>query len=67
MLTMLTTSCFKQLTESQVCLKVFSCNFLVYSGETHVVVTRFTHINSGLWQIFKFFIKSLYLENPQSA
>ena len=46
-----------KITVSQVCLKVFPCNFLLNSGESHVVVTSFTHIHSGLQQnvLFKFF------------
>ena len=33
------------------------CNFLLNSGESHVVVTSFTHIHSGLQQnlIFQIF------------
>ena len=38
-------------------LKVFPCNFLFNSGESHVVVTSFTHIHGGLKQnlIFQIF------------
>ena len=45
------------MTVSQVCLKLFPCNFLLNSGESHVVVTSFTHIYSGLQQnvIFQIF------------
>ena len=37
-----------KITVSQVCLKVFPCNFLHNSGESQVTVTSFTHIHSGL-------------------
>ena len=37
-----------KITVSQVCLKVFPCNFLLNSGESHVTVTSFTHVHSGL-------------------
>ena len=39
------------------CLKLFPCNFLLNSGESHVVVTSFTHIHGGLQQnlIFQIF------------
>ena len=37
-----------KITVSQVCLKVFPCNFLLNSGESQVTVTSFTHIHSGL-------------------
>ena len=55
-------SCLKyavlsKITVPQVCLKLFPCNFLLNSGERHVVVTSFTHIHSGLQQtvIFQIF------------
>ena len=37
--------------------KLFPCNFLLNSGENHVIVTSFTHIHSGLQQnvIFQIF------------
>ena len=37
-----------KITVSQVCLKVFQCNFLLNSGESQVTVTSFTHIHGGL-------------------
>ena len=42
------------------------CNFFLNGGESHVVVTRFTHIHSGLQQIL-FFQKFQYLENAPNA
>ena len=46
-----------KMTVSQVSLKLFSCNLFLNSGESHVVVTSFTHIHSGLQQnaIFQIF------------
>ena len=43
-----------KITVYQVCSKVFLCNFLLNYGESHVVVTNFTHIHSGLQQNFLF-------------
>ena len=40
--------------------------FLLNSGESHVVVTSFTHIHIGLQQIL-FFQKFQKLENAQNA
>ena len=37
-----------KITVSQVCLKLFPCDFLLNSGESQVVVTSFTHIHSGV-------------------
>ena len=37
-----------KITVSQVCFKVFPCNFLLNSGESQGTVTSFTHIHSGL-------------------
>ena len=54
MLRMLKIGCLSKITVSQVCLKVFSGNFLHNSGEIHVVVVSFTHIHSGLQQIMIF-------------
>ena len=34
--------------------KVFSCNFLLNSGESQVTVICFTHIHSGLQEIILF-------------
>ena len=48
LLKMLKISVLSKISVSQVCLKVFPCNFLPNSGESHVVVTSFTHIHSGL-------------------
>ena len=31
-------------------IEAYTCNFLVNSGESQVVVTSFTHIHSGLQQ-----------------
>ena len=42
--------------------KVFPCNFLLNSGESHVVVISFTHIHSGLLQYFIFQIFSSWKE-----
>ena len=47
--------CFKQNYCISVCLKLFPCNFLLNSGESHVVVTSFTHNHSGLQQNLIFF------------
>ena len=54
---MLKISCFKQNRVSQVWLKVVPCNFLLNTGESHVVLTSLTHIDSGLQQnlIFQIF------------
>ena len=51
MIKMLKIGCFKQ----NYCIScmpqgVFKCNFLLNSGESHAVVTIFTHIHSGLQQ-----------------
>ena len=37
--------------------KLFPCNFLLNSGESHIIVNSFTHIHSGLQQnlIFQIF------------
>ena len=45
-------------------LKVFPCNFFLNGGESHVVVTSFTHIHSGCSKIccFKFFISCKMLK-----
>ena len=43
MLKMLKIGCFKKITVSQVCLKVFPCIFLLNSGESQVNVTSFTY------------------------
>ena len=43
-----------KITVSQVCLKVFPCNFLLNSCESKVTVISFTHIHSGL-QVFYYF------------
>ena len=53
----LTWADLSNITVSQVCLKVFPCNFLLNSAESHVIVTSFTPIHSGLQQnvLFKFF------------
>ena len=64
---MLKISCFKQ-------NKVFPCNFLLNSGESHVVVTSFTHIHSGLqknlifqifssWKVLKMLKISCFQQN----
>ena len=45
---MLKIGCLSKIIVSQVCLKVFSYNFLLNSGESQVTVTSFTHIHSGL-------------------
>ena len=45
---MLKINCLNKITVSQVCLKLFRCNFLLNSGESHVALTSFTHIHSGL-------------------
>ena len=37
-------------------LKVFPCNFLLNSGESHVVVTSFTHIQRWFAGKFNFLI-----------
>ena len=50
LLKMLKISVLSKISVSQVCLKVFPCNFLLNSGESNVVVTSFTHIPSGLQQ-----------------
>ena len=55
------TKCLKyavlsKISVSQVCLKVFPCNFLLNSGESNVVVTSFTQIHSGLQQNIFFLI-----------
>ena len=47
-------------------LQGFPCNFSLNGGESHVVVTSFTHIHSGLQQIL-FFQKFQQLENAQNA
>ena len=49
-LKMLKISFLSKISVSQVCLKVFPCNFLLNTGESHVVATSFTHIHSGLQQ-----------------
>ena len=54
------------MTVSQVCLKLFPCNFLLNSGEGHVVVTSFTHIHSGLQQKL-IFLNFKLLENAQNS
>ena len=51
---MLKIGCFKKITVSQVCLKVFSYNFLLNRGESQVTVSSFTHIHSGLQEILLF-------------
>ena len=56
MLKMLKIRCFKQ----NYCISgmpssLFPCNFLLNSGESHVVVTGFTHIHSGFVAKFNFF------------
>ena len=38
------------MTVCQVYLKLFPCNFLLNSVESHVAVTSFTHIHPGLQQ-----------------
>ena len=53
MFKMLKISRFKQISVSQVYLKV---NFLLNTSESHVVVTSFTHIHSGLQQNLFFVI-----------
>ena len=62
MLKMTYNSLFKavlsNITVSQVCLRLFPCNFSLNGGESHVVVTRFTHIHSGLHQNVTFQIFS---------
>ena len=54
---MLKLSVLSKISVSQVRLKLFPSNFLLNSGESHVVVTSFTHIRSGLQQnlIFQIF------------
>ena len=58
----------------QVCLKLFPLNFMLNSGESHVVVTSFTHIHSGLqqnlifqifssWKVFKMLKISYFKQN----
>ena len=37
-----------KITVSQVCLKLFPCNFLLNSGKSHVLVSSYTHIHSCL-------------------
>ena len=53
-LRMLKIGCLSKITISQVCFKVFSGNFLLNSGERHVVVVSFTHIHSGLQEVLIF-------------
>ena len=54
MLKMLKIGCFKQNYCIEVCLKVFSYNFLLNSGESQVTLTSFTHIHSGLQEMLLF-------------
>ena len=56
MLKMLKLAVLSKITVSQACLKVFPCNFLLYSGESQVIVITFTHIHSGLQQNLFFYI-----------
>ena len=51
---MLKNAVLSKISVSQVCLKVLPCNFLLNSGESHVVVTSFTPIHSGLLQTLFF-------------
>ena len=75
---MLKIGCFKlfqiKITVSQARLKLFPFNFLLNSGESHVVVTSFTHIHSGLqqklifhifssWKVFKMLKISIFKQN----
>ena len=47
-------------------IEAYPCNFLLNSGESHVVATSFTHIHSGLQDNLIFYIFQ-YLENAQNA
>ena len=63
MLKMLFYAVLNKITVSQVCLNVIPCNFLLYSGESQVIVTSFTHIHSSLPQnlfLFNFSIAGKY-------
>ena len=68
MLKMIKIGCFKLFYAklvSQVRLKALRQYFLLNSGARRVVVTSFTHIHSGLPQIY--FSKFQQLENAQIA
>ena len=71
---MLFLAVLSKITVCQICLKLFPCNFLRNSGESHVVVTSFTQIHSGLqqnlifhifisWKVLKMLIIRLFKQN----
>ena len=51
MLKLLFCAVLSKITVSQVHIKVILCNFVINSGKSQVIVTRVTHIHSGLCKI----------------